>query len=283
MSKIGVFSLVTVLHLLEVFGQSAKSCGGPSDHLKDVVIKLVPDPPVKGQGFSLSVQGNLDKDWIVGGVDMDLDIVAFGIIKSKVSFKSPVTYMPGLPRGPVKINIGPTTLPSFPGSVSAKGRVTMTANNSEPVACIDLDMAIGSTGRDVAEQDANTTTSPLRSVESCTKASDHLKNFEIDVDTTADTLKVAGNLDEMLDTMKVNLDVVVEKFFIKIPFKMTVPISISPQIPSGPFSVLVGPTEGKLAPDPKVTIQGQVVAADSKDEEVMCLKIDMVTTGGLIV
>lgn len=285
MSPSNMLVWAAAVGIVGVAAQSVKSCGSESDHLKQVSIKLNPDPPVKGQQFSMELSGELDEDITGGSLDVDLAVTALKFIKSNVKQQLPFTYEPGWKQGPMKITIGPTQLPSSPGGVSVQGQVHVKDGKGDAVACVDINLKMGSEG---AETSAADHSSPaldelqgphVTSVESCTKPADHLKNFNINVD--GGSVNMTGNLDESLEALKLNLDIKVKKFFIHIPLKMSIPISLSPAIPSGAFQFAAGPATGRITPDPKVTIVGQIVGGDSKDEEVFCLNVNQVLGAGI--
>merc|ERR1739845_79510 len=251
---------------------TAKSCGVSSDHLTKVDIQMVLDPPVKGKPFSLVVKGDLDEALVGGSVKTDLQVTALSFIHSKANLDIPFSYVPGLPKGPAVVTIGPTTLPSLPGSTAAKGQVKIVNQKGEGVACVDIDLTVGSdTDRGDMMQSANTTVPHGAPVTSCSKPADHLKNFSLVVDHG--TVLVAGDLDEDVNTLALNLDTWVEKFWVTIPMKSTIPISLSPAVPKGPFKISVGPSTGTVSPDPDVSYGGKVLASDGKGEEIFCLDI----------
>lgn len=265
--------LVCSLQAILGEGQTANSCGVPSDHLTNVEIQMVPDPPVKGKPFSLVVKGDLDEAIVGGNIKTDLQITALSFIHSKANLDIPFSYVPGLPKGPAVVTFGPTTLPSLPGSTKTKGQIKIVNQKGEGVACVDLDLALGSdTDKGNMMQSANTTVPHGAPVTSCSKPGDHLKNFSLVVDHG--TVLVAGDLDEDVNTLSLNLDTWVEKFWVTIPMKSTIPISLSPPVPKGPFKISVGPSTGKVSPDPDVSYGGKVRASDGNGEEIFCLDIN---------
>merc|ERR1711862_316791 len=122
---------------------------------------------------------------------------------------------------------------------------------------------------------------PSGSVASCTKDTDHLKQFSLTQSGNAITVK--GDLDEDIDTFTLDLDLTIQKFFLKKELKMKLPITLSPSIPKGPFTIGIGPADILLSPDPSVKVAGSVVMADPETEEVFCLKVEMVAEGSDII
>merc|ERR1712226_702372 len=77
-----------------------------------------------------------------------------------------------------------------------------------------------------------------------------------------------------LSVFKVNIDVTMQKLFIKLPLKLSMPIALSPALPKGPFKMGLGPITGSFSPDPKASVTGQLIAQDQNNEEVFCLNVD---------
>ncbi len=113
-------SLLLALPFLTIPGalsQSVKSCGGPNDHLKNPVIKLTPDPPVKGGTLTIQASGTLDEAEGGFNSNVDLNITALGIVHVSVKGGVPMTISPGAVAGPFSLTVGPFSLPSnIPGS-----------------------------------------------------------------------------------------------------------------------------------------------------------------------
>merc|ERR1712083_466696 len=77
-----------------VSSQSVKSCGGPNDHLKNPVIKLTPDPPVKGGTLTIEASGTLDEvegDFVS---NVNLTVQALGVVHASVSGGVPMSISP---------------------------------------------------------------------------------------------------------------------------------------------------------------------------------------------
>jgi len=263
--------------LQRVSSQSVKSCGSATDHLTHPVYKMTPDPPVKGQPFTIEISGDLDEDITAGALSGDIAVTALGFIKSTATIKTPFTYTPGLPKGATKVTVGPTTLPSSPGSFALKGKVHVVDGKGDAITCIDMDITSASDETLLTEAKAeilSATVPHVRSVESCTADSDHLKNFTLSQSGGVTT--VTGNLDEDVNTFNADLDLTVKKLFFHIPIKMNVPITLSPTVPKGPFKIAAGPAEVELSPDPNVGVAGRVSAKDAASEQIFCLNIDEV-------
>jgi len=265
-----------------VLSQSVKSCGGAKDHMQNLKVTLSPDPIQKGKPFTVDVSGDLDEDLTAGSVNADLHITALGVIKSSVKQVVPFTSTPGLQKGAFKLKIGPSTIPNVPGSVLVQGQVHLVDGNGEAVFCIDLDiheggaMAENSTLEELKVEEMSDATEPsLKSVASCSKATDHLKGASISSSGGVTTMK--GTLDEPLSKLSVDVDVKLKVLFVSIPLKLKIPLSISPAFPQGAFGATIGPVSGAISPDPHAHVKGTVVLNDGHAEEVACLKLDLVT------
>eukprot|EP00929_Paragymnodinium_shiwhaense_P039980 TRINITY_DN20914_c0_g1_i2.p1 TRINITY_DN20914_c0_g1~~TRINITY_DN20914_c0_g1_i2.p1 ORF type:complete len:314 (-),score=68.07 TRINITY_DN20914_c0_g1_i2:434-1375(-) len=217
---------------------SITSCGGASDHLKNVCIQLSPEPITKGAPFTLSFSGDLDEDLDGGEANLDLDVTALGgVIDEKVKKTSPFTLSPAAKKGNQNIVIGPVTLPNEPGAGKVTGKVSITNSKKEPVACVNLNLEIPGqmdkeaiawtnffekTAGDKTLQSASP--SAADPVTSCTQPGDHLKNFNLA--TTGGVTTISGTFDEDVAKTTVDIDLVVEKFIVKVPLKMTIPTVI---------------------------------------------------------
>jgi hypothetical protein len=240
---------------------------------------MVPDPPVQGQPFTVEVSGVMDETVATGAVKLDLNIGALGIIHSEAKLNIPFTANPTpFVKGPIKVNVGPVVLPKVPGTTTIKGQVHTADAKGEQLMCVDLDIKVG--GASALPMDMLNASIPafsaVQDITSCSKPTDHLKNFNLVVDKAKGSMTVTGNMDEELSTLKINLDMTLTKFFVHIPLKSSVPVQMSPALPKGDFKLAIGPVTGSLSPDPKATVAGQVVAADGKDEEVFCLNVNQV-------
>ncbi|CAK9049882.1 unnamed protein product [Durusdinium trenchii] len=124
---------------------SVKNCGGPHDHFSNVSITLSPDPISRATPFTLTIAGSLDEDHIGGTLDVDLEVHALRVVDKAVKSQSSYTVSPGFAKGPMRLEIGPVTLPQDPGEVSAStsGEVTMITGSLDEdlpsiVANVDL-------------------------------------------------------------------------------------------------------------------------------------------------
>jgi len=262
-----------------VSSQGVKGCGSAADHLTNPVYKMTPDPPVKGQPFTIDISGDLDEDVTAGAVSGDIAVTALGFITSTATIKMPFTYTPGLPKGAMKMTVGPTTLPKSPGSFALKGKVHVVDGAGDAITCVDLDITASAEGllTEAKPEVPNATVPHVGGVESCTGDSDHLKNFSLSQSGGVTT--VNGNLDEDVDTFNVDLDLTVKKFIVHLPVKMNIPITLSPTVPKGPFTISAGPGKVDLSPDPSVGVTGKVKAMDAASEQIFCLNIDEVVEG----
>jgi len=124
------------------FAASVTNCGGPQDHLSNVVISLVPDPIASSAPFTLTVSGVLDEDHVGGTLNVDLDVKALEVINEAVQKQIKYTISPCIPKGDVKIVIGPVTLPAEPAGATVMGKVILTDTQGHAVACVALDLSI---------------------------------------------------------------------------------------------------------------------------------------------
>jgi hypothetical protein len=273
---------VAVWPCIGVSSQSVKSCGGAKDHMKNMKVKLSPDPVQKGKPLTVDVSGDLDEDIAAGSVNVDLSITALGVIHSSVKQVTPFSQTPAMPKGPFKLSIGPSTIPNLPGSVVVQGQVHLVDGKDEAVFCLDLNIHVGgtmadnSTHEELKVEDGSHATAPsVNSVASCSKATDHLKGASIS--SSGGVTSIKGTLDESLSKLSVNLDVNIKVLFVSIPLKMKIPLSISPPFPQGVFGLTMGPISGTISPDPHAHVKGTAVLDDGNAEEVACLKLDVVS------
>eukprot|EP00933_Yihiella_yeosuensis_P058745 TRINITY_DN5942_c1_g3_i1.p1 TRINITY_DN5942_c1_g3~~TRINITY_DN5942_c1_g3_i1.p1 ORF type:complete len:290 (-),score=92.45 TRINITY_DN5942_c1_g3_i1:162-1031(-) len=257
-------------------GASVSNCGGAKDHLSNVAITLSPDPISKTQPVTLTLTGTLDEDHNGGEVDIDLQVKALGVIDKALSGKTSYSLAPGVVKGPVKIVVGPVTLPNDPGEVVLNGKVQVKNAKAEPVACIALDVKVPLMDK-VSEVPAlKADEAPVALPTSCAKPTDHLKNIQ--VSTSGQATTTTGTLDEDLNSVNVDLDLTVKALFAKLPVKMTVPISFSPKIPKGDIKIVTQPTSSADKVDELNaavgSISGTVVVNDGQGQEVTCGAVD---------
>lgn len=258
-----------------VQSQSVTSCGAAGDHFSNVKITLSPDPPVLGQAFSFTMEGDLDEALAGGSANVDLNVKALGIINEPVKVSSPFTYSPGVASGHSTVTVGPVNLPKIPlpGGVDVTGTVKITDTKKEPVACIQLNLKVGGASEVPALEAPQAKTDPSP-VTDCTKASDHMKNFKFSDDTTGVTT-ITGTLDEDVDKLSVGVDLTVKVPLIPIPeIKLSIPASISPAVKKGDLKITVGPAVSEVpAIAVPVTVSGNVKVNDGNAEEIVCLQI----------
>lgn len=139
-----------LLALPRAASQSVKSCGGPSDHLKNPVVKLTPDPPSKGGTLIIQASGTLDEAETGFNASLDLQVTALRMIHASVQGSLPLSVSPGLVAGPFSMTIGPITIPKDSGSAVTKGQVHVVNSKSEPIMCIDIDLTVP----DIATEEA---------------------------------------------------------------------------------------------------------------------------------
>lgn len=255
--------------------QSVKSCGGPNDHLKNPIIKLSPDPPVKGGTLTIQASGTLDEAETTFSSNVDLAIKALGIVNVAVKGGVPMTISPGAVKGPFSLTIGPFSLPSsVPGSAVVKGQVHVVNGKNEPIMCIDMDLDVP--GEEVADVHAVAKAEVPETITSCGKASDHIPDFKIATDASG-VITMTGTLDESVTKASIDLDVSLKVLIISVPLKMTIPLDVSDGLISkGAIKSAVGPSTIAVTPNVKATMKGTMKINDGNSEEITCLNIDTV-------
>jgi hypothetical protein len=275
-----------------VVSQSVKSCGGPNDHLKNPVIKLTPDPPVKGGALTIEVTGMLDEVEGDFRQHVDIEIVALGFVHASVKGDVPLTISPGAVAGPFSATVGPFSIPSnVPGSLSVKGQAHVVNAKNEPIMCIDLDLnvpgaddveapdltalaswatALTANADHVSAQMETPTLTALP--QSCGKPTDHLSDLKIT--NSGGVYSVAGTLDEAVTKATIDLDASLRVLFISIPFKMSIPLSLSNGlVKKGAYKSTVGPSSIVISPNVKFHLKGTMKVKDGNGEEITCLNV----------
>jgi len=280
MSMKQVLTVVGAGLLQNTLGQSVKSCGAATDHVKNVVVTLTPDPPVPGQDITVTIEGDNDGDVSTGSINLDLAVQAMGVINNKVQVGAPFNFSPTpFKKGDLKIVVGPTPLIKAPGTTTISGTVKAVNAANEQLFCVDLDLKSVSdiNTLSLAKESATAT----GGVTSCTQDSDHIKNFVLD--TSGGKIDVKGQLDEDITTFHVAVDATLKKLFISLPIKLDVPVTFTNPLPKGDFELSLGPMTGGLSPDPQVSLAGTVKMNDQNSEEVFCLNVDQVVEKEIIV
>eukprot|EP00746_Dinoflagellata_sp_MGD_P147063 gnl/MRDRNA2_/MRDRNA2_79450_c0_seq1.p1 gnl/MRDRNA2_/MRDRNA2_79450_c0~~gnl/MRDRNA2_/MRDRNA2_79450_c0_seq1.p1 ORF type:complete len:394 (+),score=65.29 gnl/MRDRNA2_/MRDRNA2_79450_c0_seq1:98-1279(+) len=258
--------VVAAVLLAVAHSQSITNCGGSNYHMQNVVMKITPDPPVKGQPLTLSFSGTLDEDFGAGSADVDLQIKALGIIDQQVKQSAPFSIAPAFKKGPQSVTVGPFSLPSnIPGAAVIKGTVKLVNDKSEPVSCSTLNLDLP------AMESSAPAETPIDGI-SCGQPSDHLKN--VNISSSGGVLTVSGSLDEAITKMTVNVDLKIHEIF-SIPVKLSVPITLSPGLPSGAFKLTGGPSKpGDVEVTARgLSVTGTVKVDDANDQEVCCINV----------
>jgi hypothetical protein len=260
-----------------VYSKSVTSCGAAGDHLSNVQISLSPDPIKRGSKFTFNVSGDLDETFDAGNIDVDLKIGVMGVKKS-VKTSVPITYSPGILKGPLALMIGPApfNFPKVPGLyVGVTGTVKLTNAKKEQVACIKLNMRVGA-NEEVAEAAVAPTLRDDPPVRVCGSPKDHMQKFAFHTDSQG-VSTVTGTLDEDVDKLKL-----VAALDIKIPgnstppIDMNIPVSMSHGIlRKGDFKITAGVAKGVSlqSEDDPVSVTGTLKAYDGKSEEILCLEV----------
>lgn len=266
--------------------QSVSSCGGPTDHLSNVKIAISPDPISRGTPFTFTMTGTLDEDLVGGSLAVDLELKALGIIDKAV--KKTITYSlsPGLRKGDQKIVVGPIQLPSEPGAASITGQVHLTNTKGEPVSCVNLNLQVPAMAAAALEAEPLEPVAMVAafpgpvSASLCAKPTDHLKNVHSSTSGAQTTL--TATLDEDLTTITANLDLSIHALFVHLPLKLSIPVSYSPGFQKADWTIVSSETGAEAAlAAPPVSVTGQVVVNDGKNEEVTCVSLD--ETAALVV
>lgn len=268
-------SLLFVCQFLALYGalsQSVKSCGGPNDHLTNVVNKLTPDPIAKGSPFTIEMAGDLDADIGDFNANIDLNVTALGLIHASVTGGFPLSISPAAPKGSFKVNIGPISLPSsIPGSAVVQGQVHVVNAKNEPVLCLDMNLNVPAMGTQLAE-------AAPEAITSCGKTTDHIPDFSIA--TAAGVTTMTGTLDEAVTKASVDLDVTLKVLILSIPLKMTIPLDVSAGlINKGAIKSTIGPNTVVVKPAVTAKLTGTMKINDGNGEEITCLNVDTVIAG----
>jgi len=263
--------------------QSVKSCGGPNDHLKNPVIKLTPDPPVKGGSLTIQASGTLDEAETSFNSNMDLNIKALGIISASVKGGVPMSISPGAVAGPFSLTIGPFSLPSnVPGSAVVTGQVHVTNGNNEPIMCIDLDLNVPGADNEKALAAPRVEEPTVSTISSCGKSTDHIPDFQIA--SSSGVITMSGTLDEAVTKASIDVDVSLKVLIISLPLKMSIPLAVSDGlITKGAIKSTVGPSTIAISPNVKATVKGTMKINDGNGEEITCLNVDTVVAPATVV
>ncbi|CAE7287434.1 unnamed protein product [Symbiodinium natans] len=247
------------------------NCGGAHDHLSDVSINLVPDPISRTTPFTLTLSGTLDEDLTGGELDVSLEVRALRVIDKAVNAKTSYSLSPGVAKGPMKIVIGPVTLPQDPGEALLKGQVSVKNTKGEPVACIAVDIEVPLAETPLTQQEEMPPVMEQNTF--CNKPTDHLKNAS--ETQTGEVTQLSGTLDEDLDSIVAHVNLDVKALFVKLPLKLSVPVSFSPALPKGDWKLSFHELSAKQREvlGSPVKVEGQIVVDDSKNEEVLCVEV----------
>jgi len=254
---------VGVALVAQAVGQSITSCGSATDHLAIHSLSLDADAAggiVKGQPFTITATGTFDEAHQHGSVVVDLFVKALGIVNEPVQVTQAYDFLPGLAAGDTNLVIGPVTFPTnIPGTLDVTGSVSVVNENSEPVACFNLDLHVPVLS---SEEE------PPKSEMTCTPgSSDHISNIVTDGATTT------MDLDEDLDYLNAAVDLsvsapLVPPILVQLP---SIPVSYTPGIPAGKLT-FVNKSQPALK-DSGVVVTGSVQLSDKNGEQVSCIAV----------
>jgi len=249
---------------LAALAGSLSSCGGASDHLSNVAISLSPDPIQHGHQFTLEFSGDLDEDLNELVADVELDVKVLSIINKKVSSKGSVALSPALPKGPVRLTVGPVTLDtgSVPGSIGLGGTIQVNNGKGEPVLCVKLDMDVP-----VLE------TSALQSTHTCGNSTGHISDLTFTQDSAGVTT-ISGAIDEPVIDSALDLHMTLKEWWLKIPISISTKIHFAPGIPKGPFKIVATPDTSLTSSNLGVEVYGDAEWRDGNNDQLGCLEWD---------
>ncbi|OLP97814.1 hypothetical protein AK812_SmicGene19795 [Symbiodinium microadriaticum] len=156
---------------------------------------------------------------------------------SAVHANTSYSLSPGVAKGPLKVVIGPVTLPQDPGEALLKGQVAIKNSKGEPVACIALDIDVPLAAVS-SPQETRLTDEPGF----CNKPTDHFKNASLT--QSGEVTQLSGTLDEDLNAVVAHVDLTVQALFVKLPLKLAIPMTFTPAIPKGDWKTPLQPHPG---------------------------------------
>jgi len=283
-SRAGKLLSAGLVWLLYVDAASITNCGGAQDLLQLTTLNVSPDPIPHRGSFTITAEGTLSKPFVSGKAATNFDIKVF-ILGQQLAdrhFENETEFEldPEVPAGPVKLVIGPTTLPPLPGQVDLTGKVTIVDATGAPVACvaIDLHAPLALAGPAAAEAEVPAPRDPPME---CPKAGDKLHDVTWSKNGTWNQYNAV--LDETVTQtlVKTSFQVFLGKFPMAV--KLDVPIVYEPGVPAGPLHIRVkrpeaeaaaSSTQANPAPGQGVHIVGDIVALDSAGAEITCRHID---------
>jgi len=134
------FAVVLAFALLAVASADVWSnCGTSADHLKDLTVKLTPDPPVKGQALDIAASGTFDEQLTAMTLNYNVEGLISGSLNlcnllAKTQFPCPIA------KGPLSVNKS-FNIPSWvPSGIPFSAQVTVTEQHNQQVACIKINI-----------------------------------------------------------------------------------------------------------------------------------------------
>lgn len=254
---------------------SISSCGAAGDHFQVKSITLDADAsggPKKGKPFTIVAEGTFDEAHVGGHVDVDLNLNALGVINEPITAATKYDFLPGLAKGDGKVTIGPITFPkSIPGSFEISGTVKVQNPKAEQVVCLQLALKIPTIIDDELELGEAASAD-------CTTSKDHIQNIVSTTDASGVTTTTM-DADEALSTIVVSGEIsvkvpIVPAIKVTIP---SIPISLSPAIPSGQLKFVDYGDDSSAANDDIIDVTGQVKLADGNGEQLTCIAIESAT------
>lgn len=225
--------------------------------------------PRKGKPFTVTVEGTLDEDFTHGTLVQNVDAKVGQLPEFPLAYSQEFDYSPGAKAGPVRVVVGPITVPrTVPGKITTKGHFSLTNEKSEQVFCMDMDLVIPA----ILDEEESPNLEVGR-VNCGDPTQDHFQNivFNITDDNIATT---ELDVDEDVAFMKQEMDL---KFELK-PFpainlaNFQVPVVFEPGIPAGHVKIVGYPPvtlrENSMAP---IALEATIKVVDKNEEELYCI------------
>lgn len=282
-----------------VAGKTLQSCGANGDLFTDVKLGLFPDPPTANGMATITMTGLLTEEFNQGSVHVNGTVTVLRSVKIPFAASAKIDIVPGVPKGPISMKIGPFKWPSQPKylHLAVDGQLILNDPSGKQIACFEANnmpvtgpmSAAAAAAAEASLTAASFATRRLADgpVENCGTDDDHLKDLKYEIDHGS--ISINGTLDEDISEANLHLEVdatiplAFDKLRLPIPdlsihYALNGPIKFSPARKAGFVGFMISDmTPGnEIFAGAKDGIKAHIKydATDANNEEIFCVKVD---------
>eukprot|EP01133_Synstelium_polycarpum_P017113 gene17113-20384_t len=139
MNKLFIVAII-LCFTAPIYADIWTNCGGDSDHFQIGNVVITPDPPTKGESINITASGTLNEQVTAGNVHVLLKYGFITLINQNINLCESESPFPcPIASGAYEKSVV-LTIPDSAPSGTYKGHISITDQNDQEIACIDLDL-----------------------------------------------------------------------------------------------------------------------------------------------